>query len=252
MKYLYNYVVPYIQNILYTGGSTMLSFVTTTLVFIDERLLNTYNKYNWIKYSVDNINHYKTKVIQYIYNIKSYPEYNWHNVIFVVDTPSKFEYTECYNKTQKAISEYSFMREMGNYYSPLYENENKNNVCLFSKFNDILCVQHTPIYIKHNDVFEKSNMSILSVTYSHPSMNETIDITLPEGLLYCHNQLFNFAFVYHCLQYQNKPYIFDEKYKVEIMDSNVETLEVGYNKYLHVYKDELKVHSLVTFDKSKQ
>jgi len=36
------------------------------------------------------------------------------------------------------------------------------------------------------------------------------------------------------------------------MDSNVDTKEIVYNQYLHVYKDEFKIHSLGTSDKSTQ
>jgi hypothetical protein len=252
MKILYNSAIPFIQNLIYKGGTWMLSFLSTSLVFIDTQVTNSYNKYGWFRVGIDNIHKYKTKMIHYLYNIKSYPEYNWNNMMYVIDRPDQFEYTEHYNETNKSTNEYTFMREMLDYYSPLYESENKNNVCLLSKFNDILCVQHTPIYLKHNDVFEKSNMSFLSITYSHPSMDEKIDISLSDNFLYCHNQLFNFAFVYHCLQYQDKPYIFDEHYKIEIMDSNVDTKEIVYNQYLHVYKDEFKIHSLGTSDKSTQ
>ena len=182
--------------------------------------------------------------------LQTYPDYNWHNMINSIDLSDKFEYNEFYSKIDDTINEKTFMKQMSNFYNPLYDNENKNSVCLLSKFNNICCVQHTPVYLKNNDIFDKSDISILSVTYSHPLMEEKIDIVLPNNMLYCHNQLFNFAFIHHCLQYQDKPYIFDKNYRIEVMDSNVNTTEFVYNQYLHVYKEELKVQSLIPLNVS--
>ena len=241
----YNSTFPYIQNILYTTVTVLLDYYSSTLVLIEDQYTYSYNKYNWFKFGIDRITRYKRDLINYVYDIRVYPDYDWQNMINIIDLSEKFEYHEHYSKIEKANNEQSFMKQMRNFYPLLYDCENKNYICLLSRFNDILCVQHTPVYLKNNDIFEKSEMSILSVTYSHPSMEEKIDISLPDNILYCHNQLFNSAFVYHCLQYQDKPYVFDEQYRVEIMDSNVDTKLIEHNQYLHIYKDEFKVQSLI-------
>mgnify|MGYP000082510190 CR=1 FL=1 len=244
----YNSTFPYIQNIICTVVTTLLDYYSGTVVFLEDKFTYSYNKYGWFKLTVDKMKRYKNDFINYMYNIKTYPEYNWHNTVHIVKhfTPNTYEYNEKYEKITEKTNEQSFMKGMRDFYHPLYNCENKNYVCLLSKFNDIFCVQHTPVYLKNNDIFEKSNMSILSVTYSHPSMEENIELSIPKTMLYCHNQLFNFAFVYHCLQYQDKPYIFDEQYKIEIMDSDVNMVEISTNQYLHIYKDELKVQELVS------
>ena len=238
------FVQPIICNIV----TTFLDYYSGTVVFIEDKFDYSYNNYNWFKLIVDNINRYKKDFINCIYELKTYPDYDWHNTIAIVKHSDTYEYNEKYKKITEKTNEQNFMKGMRDFYHPLYNCENKNYICLLSKFNDIFCVQHTPIYLKNNDIFEKSNMSILSVTYSHPSMEKNIDISLPDNILYCHNQLFNFAFIYHCLQYQDKPYIFDEQYKIEIMDSNVNTVEFGFNQYLHIYKNELKIQDLFSND----
>jgi len=244
----YNSSFSNFQNILYSAIATMLDYYTGTLVFLEDKFEHSYNNYNWFKFTVDHINNSKDSFINYMYDIKTYPCDNWHNTIHVTNQSDTYEYSEYYKKITDNTNEQTYMKEMRQFYPPLYECENKNYICLLSKFNDILCVQHTPIYLKNNDIFEKSNMSILSVTYNHPLMEDNIELTLSNSMLYCHNQLFNFAFVYHCLQYQDKPYVFDENYKIEIMDSNVDTKEVKFNQYLHIYKDEIKIQSLIPSD----
>jgi len=252
MKMNYNSTFPYIQNILYTTVTVLLDYYSSTLVLLEDQYTYSYNKYNWFKFGIDRIFRYKRDFINYVYDIKVYPDHDWYNMINIIHLSEKFEYHEHYSKIEKVHNEQSYMKQMRGFYSSLYDNKNKNSVCLMSKFNNMYCVQHTPVYLKNNDIFEKSEISILSVTYSHPSMEEKIDISLPDTILYCHNQLFNFAFVYHCLQYQDKPYVFDEQYRIEIMDSNVDTKIIVYDQYLHVYKEELKVQSLLPLDKEVQ
>ena len=67
---------------------------------------------------------------------------------------------------------------------------------------------------------------------------------ISNDMLYCHNQLFNAAFVYHCLKYNNKPFVFDKKYNIEIMDSNVEIMNIKYNEFLDVQVDKLIVKKM--------
>ena len=250
----YNSTFPFIQPIISNIVTKFLDYYSGTLVFIEDKFDYSYNNYNWFKIIVDNVNRYKKDFINCIYQLKTYPDDNWHNTIKIVKhfTPDTYEYNEKYEKIEKKTNEEGFMKGMRDFYHPLYNCENKNYICLLSKFNDIFCVQHTPIYLKNNDFFEKANMSVLSVTYKHPSMKKNIELSIPKTMFYCHNQLFNLAFVYHCLQYQDKPYIFDEQYKIEIIDSNVNTVEFGFNQYLHVYKDEMKVQDLLSDDDSVQ
>ena len=224
----------------------MLYYYSSVLVFIDDKSNIMYKNYNWVKYGVDMFHYYKNKTFNYIYNLKTYPENNWHNSIniySITDKVEKYYYAESYKNIAEITNEQNFMLDMKNNYDDLFNYKNKNHICLMSKFNDILCVQHTPIYLKNNDTFEKSEMDIISVTYKHPEMENIIELTLPANILYCHNQLFNAAFIYHCLQYQDKPYSFDDKYEIEIIDSNVESKTIKYNEYLHVYKNELIVQS---------
>lgn len=235
----------FIQNILYQCAKRALYYYSTIFVMFEDTINHGYTNYTWVKYSLDAFYYYKQKTINYVYDIKSYPENNWHNIIQINEKENTYNYTEKYDIIKDALNERNFFINMKDKYSTLYDCENKNIVSLISKFNNIWCVQHTPGYVKQDDIFEKSTMEILSVNYSHPEMNEPIELTLNKDLLYCHNQLFNAAFIYHCLQYQDKPYVFDFKYNVEVMDSDVNSFTFGYNEYLHVYKNELKVHSFI-------
>lgn len=241
---LNNSGIIFIQNILYSVFSKMLYYYSSAMVFIDDNVNKVCEKHDWIKKGIDTFYFYKTKTFNFIYNLKTYPENNWHNIIKITGSNDNYKYIESYNGIKDSTNEEKFMLDMKNNYNDLYECRNKNNICLMSKFNEILCVQHTAIYIKNNDIFEKSEMNIISVTYKHPKMDESIELTVPKNIFYCHNQLFNAAFVYHCLQYQSMPYIFDENYNIEILDSNVDSKIIKYNEYLHIYKDKMTVQSL--------
>ena len=122
---------------------------------------------------------------------------------------------------------------------------NPNLCCLVSKYKDTYVVRNNFTKFEQSDYFQKSNVTILSVVYSHPTMENKINIELPTEMLYCHNQLFNATFVYFCLKYFNtEKFVFDEHYKVEIMDSNVELYNLTYYHYLQVGLDQLEVRDI--------
>ena len=79
-----------------------------------------------------------------------------------------------------------------------------------------------------------SDFRPMSISYSHPQMDESIIITLPEGMWYVGNELFSPVFVRRCLEYQNQFFVFDDQYSIQIIDSNVNIFSIGKKQYVRV------------------
>ena len=123
----YNSTFPYIQNILYTTVTVLLDYYSSTLVLVEDKYTYSYNKYSWFKFGIDRIFRYKRDFINYVYDIKVYPDHDWHNMINIIDLSEKFEYHEHYTKSEKVNNEQSYMKQMRGFYSSLYDNKNKKH-----------------------------------------------------------------------------------------------------------------------------
>jgi hypothetical protein len=90
-------------------------------------------------------------------------------------------------------------------------------------------------------VIEPSLVSFLSIEYTHPCMDESIEIDIPKGMMVVGNQLLNMAFIYRALLYQSKDFIFNEEYVIKIMDDNIQLFEVKYSEYVEILSESYKV-----------
>ena len=63
-------------------------------------------------------------------------------------------------------------------------------------------------------------------------MSEPLILELSRDYYYSGNQLFSDAFVYRMLLYQPFPFVFDDRYTLEIMDSDLETMTLKPSEYL--------------------
>jgi hypothetical protein len=80
--------------------------------------------------------------------------------------------------------------------------------------------------------WKKVASPFLSVEYTHPEMNEAIELKMDAGFFREGNELFTPAFVLRALEYQSSFYYFDENYKVRIMDTCCNIIELDSNKYI--------------------
>jgi hypothetical protein len=99
------------------------------------------------------------------------------------------------------------------------------------------------------DSLESSEITFLSVEYTHPKMKESIVLILSKELFVVGNELLSAPFVYRWLSYQSKPFVFDENYRVNVIDSNVKFITVKYGQYLLIKKKESIV---CLFDENKE
>lgn len=81
----------------------------------------------------------------------------------------------------------------------------------------------------------------LSIEYSHPDMDYKIPIELDVCVYLMGNEILSKYFVRRCLEYQREPFIFDDDYKLEIMDSNIKMLELKSDQYVVLGKTDYKI-----------
>jgi hypothetical protein len=86
--------------------------------------------------------------------------------------------------------------------------------------------------IESVNITEPSNISFLSIKYTHPIMKSAIFIDLPKGYYYANNEILSSFFIKRHLEYQHLNYHFDDDYVVEIMDNNIQTIELRKNQYI--------------------
>lgn len=245
INFLYNYFpVNFITNIM---SSFFWQYGNITL-FLEDKYNDFYDNNTYFKLTMD----YSFSMFRYlksnlITEYKLPQEIDWHNYISLTENDTDYKYSESFEIVNNTISNETEFIESIELSKNFFFNDisNLNLCCLVSKYKDAFVVSNRFSEVKQSDYFQKSNASILSLVYSHPKMKNNINIELPKEMLYCHNQLFNASFVYFCLRYFNKDYfIFDKNYNVEVMDSNVETINIKYNEYLQVNRDNFEIKTI--------
>tara|TARA_B110000285_G_scaffold231990_1_gene302004 strand:- start:5129 stop:5995 length:867 start_codon:yes stop_codon:yes gene_type:complete len=73
-----------------------------------------------------------------------------------------------------------------------------------------------------------SKVSFLSIEYTHPKMDKKIVINIPKSMYFANNNILSALFIKRYLEYQYEPYIFDNKYTLNLMDNNVKMFSMKY------------------------
>ena len=96
------------------------------------------------------------------------------------------------------------------------------------------------------DNHEPSKERFITVQYIHPHMALPLTLEIPPGMYQKGNQLLDSTFVYWCLkyQYQVSEYVFDENYKVELIDNDMNMLSLRSNQYIDL--EESRGYKIIT------
>ncbi len=232
--------IEFIENIM----SSLLWQYGNLRVFLEEKYNECYNGNGYFTKLVDNLIYVKKYASKHFFNVVSLPdEDSWNNFITIIEDKDKFNYVETFELLDEVVhNEKEYMESIQNTKDFLSDVNDHNLICLLSKYNDSFYVRNG--VNNQSEHFDKSNIDILSFTYSHPKMETKIDMLVSKEMLYCNNELFNAAFIYHCLKYKNNlPFVFDKQYSVDIMDNNCDILTIKYGQYLHIEKNSLKIEN---------
>jgi len=104
------------------------------------------------------------------------------------------------------------------------------------------------MFDSNNGLFKEFNLPLvpsktrfLSIVYFHPLMKKTIFITLDKSVYFVDNQIPSPTFVKLYLEYQPEFYHFDMDYVVKIMDNDINTLELTFDKSILLTEDGYKI-----------
>jgi hypothetical protein len=84
---------------------------------------------------------------------------------------------------------------------------------------------------------QKSKTRFLSIEYTHPNMNESIELELTDSWYIVGNELFTPSFVFRALEYQSKPFYFDENYTIKVLDNEFNIREFGADMFVELLVD---------------
>lgn len=114
--------------------------------------------------------------------------------------------------------------------------------CVFLlKYFNVFIVRHAmEIDMKRPQFLEfiKSNISFLTVEYSHPNMSSSVFFEIEEDFSIIDNELFSPSFVKYLLEHQTVEYIFDNDYSLYIMDCNMDVHILKSSQYIKIQEDK--------------
>lgn len=90
----------------------------------------------------------------------------------------------------------------------------------------------------------QSNVSFLSIEYTHPNMESSVFFELGQQFSIIGNELFSPSFVKYLLEHQFNEYIFDKDYVLNIMDGNMDIQQLTSNQYIRLLEN--RYHILTT------
>ena len=90
---------------------------------------------------------------------------------------------------------------------------------------------------------EPSDIDFILVEYTHPYMESTMTIHLPNSIYMVGNEILSTAFVLRYLEYTSilDTWYFDEKYKIRIIDHNADQIVLSANQYIVLGKDGYQI-----------
>jgi hypothetical protein len=91
----------------------------------------------------------------------------------------------------------------------------------------------------------KTRNYFISIQYCHPDMTDPIIFELDKRFLIRGNELFSSCFVLRLLNYQSKPFKFDNKYVLKLLDSNMNSIELDFYKYIQLNSGDYNVCNLI-------
>ena len=207
-----------------------------------ESIINDlYDENMIIRNSFDYINSIKNNVSKFFYITYEEPCTScWTSIVYLYKNDDEVKFKENYKIINNDNE--SFVYQVTKDDISILENKNKNLVLFMCFLQNNYLIYNSDNYIKNNTFqFKKTNIQVLSIFYSHPEMDDNIQLNNSPNIFIVNNNLFNAAHILRCLKMQNEYFIFDEQYSVIIMDSNINEYEIKYNNYLHVYEDKFEI-----------
>jgi hypothetical protein len=85
-------------------------------------------------------------------------------------------------------------------------------------------------------------------------MENSIELKLHKKWFNIGNQLFTPSFVLRALEYQSEPYVFDDDYKIILIDSNINIVEFGFDRLIVITPNSYLIdsHAIVVSEEDSE
>lgn len=94
----------------------------------------------------------------------------------------------------------------------------------------------------YDGVRPQSLVKFIIVVYKHPDMTgDGIEMQVGREWYVVGNELFSAEFVARWLYYQSEPYVFDDRYIIEILDNQVNAVTLNHKQYVTIEKNTYKI-----------
>lgn len=260
----YKYMCILLLNLFYKLSLNIALFFGTTMYYLKIFSNKLYESDANIAYVMDFTLYLKRYCYGLIKNVKTEPfSNNWTSISYI----DYLKYThEEYNYTTYANPKYNeLIISLHDNWANLNSVNTINNIYMFeysknnikektegplfiSKYNDLGASRYYVSYEipKKLDFNERipSNVRFLSIAYTHPNMKNQIIFELHKSWFVVGNQLLSSEFVFRQLVYQYEPFVFDNRYKIVLLNSNVEETQLTNNEYIEILENEYKVHTI--------
>jgi len=229
-KNLLSFIIEIMSKIVWNMNSMIIQ--------CERKFSQLYDNNSLVRRPTDWFCNFKKTIYNYFDKTLKEPPYDCWSGLYQIDN-NKLTYVY-HIKDLESIQGFN---EHNGFYRPFIFNvPNKNNVCVVSKFNGFYKIFFNRI--EEIDEISICSRKMLSVFYKHPELNDSIQLEIPEKMLLVNNQLFNPTFIFRCLQRQNIFTPFDDKYTIEIMDSEIDEYTIQYGQFLQVNKDTFEVKNI--------
>ena len=94
----------------------------------------------------------------------------------------------------------------------------------------------------------KGNNYFLSIEYTHPNMSAGIVLDLPTNVYNATSNILTPAFIKRYLEYQSLPYVFDMRYTLKILDTNINMFNMRSNQHIKINDRSYVVVTIGTLD----
>lgn len=213
---------------------------TNMLILNCEQQFNIlYRRHTFIRKPTDFIYQIKNTVCDFFDNSLKEPIQKCWSVFYIINDNNAIKpvYNISFYNNEQQFNEHNIT-----YNTTLSTQPDKNKVCVISRYNDKYRVFHSEI--NNESELKPSECTFLSIFYKHPDMDDTIQLDIPSEMLLADNMLFNATFVLRCLQMQKMNYVFDKRYSIIIMDSDLNEYNITYGNYLHLYQDHFEMKKI--------
>ena len=213
-------------------------FVTALIMYgrfatyVEQHINHMYDTEPQVKVVIDNYNWMLNKYRLLTTRTKQEPDCeNWTNIC----------------KTQFVNDEYQLFESYG-----VCNDVSQLSVCLNQEYGDVAITKFENVYYIRQDGYDNVIFSkepvlspFISISYSHPLLEEDIELSIPSSMFRNGNQLFNFSFVHRCIQYSSESDVpFDRNYKIKLMDSNVVTHIIESHQYLEMEQNTFSIKNI--------